>query len=284
MDERNARRCVPGQNRKRGNDHAFVILQVVNARQIQHIGLRGANGVFRPRGAAPLPLEVMAGRDDAAPLAHAIPEHGLLRRGFSARIDDGSAIGEGIPPTHGKGLDILPSAVRQHRDDIGGAYFAGGFQPRRRLFPVQRIHDPAPFLRHVIFGNAVASAHNRLLLSLGRIHEQLPPGLLLIRHYSRFSDTLPLDHPRRRPAARKAGRACVPCPKAASAPQEIPPARYSVPGRRDVCACGWIYFAERFALLHRPAPASRPPLTARRASHSRIWLLSPVFGRPETEP
>ena len=144
-----------------------MVLQMVDACQIQRIRVCGTNGVFRPRCAAPLPLEVVAGRDDAASLAHAVFEHGLLRSGFRAGVDDGATVGEGVAPAHGKGLDILLPAVRQHRDNIGGEDLAGGFQPFRRLFAVQFVNHPAEFIGQVILGDVVATTHGQFPLSDG---------------------------------------------------------------------------------------------------------------------
>ena len=94
VDKRDARGRVSGQDGKRRDDHVVMILQMVDACQIQRIRVCGANGVFRPRCAAPLPLEVVAGGDDAASLAHSVFEHGLLRSGFRAGVDDGATVGE----------------------------------------------------------------------------------------------------------------------------------------------------------------------------------------------
>ena len=102
-----------------------------------------------------------------ASLAHAVFEHGLLRSGFCAGVDDGATVGEGVAPAHGKGLDILLPAVRQHRDNIGGENLAGGFQPFRRLFAVQFVNHPAEFIGQVILGDVVATTHGQFPLSDG---------------------------------------------------------------------------------------------------------------------
>ena len=60
MDERDIGRGFAREDHEAGHGHAVMIFEMINARQIQRIGVRGADGIFDPFAIALFPFKVIS--------------------------------------------------------------------------------------------------------------------------------------------------------------------------------------------------------------------------------
>lgn len=118
--------------------------------------LSGTDGILYLAAVVALPLNKVAGGNQATPLPHAVSEQCPTRGGFAVGVNDSLAVGQQVAPAHGERVWAHTAAVGNDRNCVCLKIFA---RLERLATALQDSHDFLPTFFLLLASDKIFAAH-----------------------------------------------------------------------------------------------------------------------------